>query len=349
MQKTYTHITIFLLCLLAGILPESLSGQILPQLGAQRAGISAMTFLKIDVSPRAAAMGGASICLPGDGYSTQINPASVMELEDLNVTAGNTFWVAGINHSFFSTSKPFGKLGSLGLSVATLNTGAMERRTEFQPNGTGEFFSASNTAVGLTYSRRLTEMFSFGVTAKYVNERLAEFTANTAVIDMGFKYRVGWQDLNFGVMLQSFGFNSKLRGDYDPIDFNNKPITLESYPAPTQFQLGASMVPWKNDTMNSSLLVALQLNHPNDNAENIRIGAEYTYRNLLFFRAGYKINVKDQNLPTAGLGMRIPVGRHPLQFDYSVDPTVWLGWIHRVGLSFTLNPPQDREPVGVIE
>ena len=334
---------IFLLIVI-GLFAGTLSAQLLPQLGAQRAGISAMTFLKIDVSPRAAGMGGAAICLPGDGYSTQINPASIMEIDNLNVTAGNTFWVAGINHSFVSASRPFGKIGSFGLSVATLNTGAMERRTEFQPNGTGEYFYASNTAVGLSYSRRLTEMFSFGVTGKFVNETLAEYQANTAVIDMGFKYRVDWQDLNFGVMLQSFGLNSKLKGDYSPNTFDPKPVALESYPAPTLFQLGASMKPWKNDSTKSSLLVALQLNHPNDNAENIRIGAEYTYRDFLFFRAGYKINVKDQHLPTGGVGLRTRIGRHPLQFDYSVDPTVWLGWIHRVGLSFTLNPPEDREP-----
>lgn len=338
-MRKYLPILVF-----AVFLTGSLSAQLLPPLGAQRAGISAMTFLKIDVSPRAAGMGGASICLPGDGYSTQINPASVMEMDNLNVTAGNTFWVAGINHSFASVSKPFGRIGSFGLSVATLNTGKMERRTEFQPNGTGEYFYASNTAVGLTYSRRLTEMFSFGVTGKFVNETLAEYQANTAVIDMGFKYRVDWQDLNFGVMLQSFGFNSKLKGDYSPNTFDPKPVTLESYPAPTMFQLGASMKPWKNDTTNSSLLVALQLNHPNDNAENIRIGAEYCYREILFVRAGYKVNVKDQNLPSAGFGLRTRVGRHPMQLDYSVDPTIWLGWIHRVGLSFTLNPPQDREP-----
>ena len=138
MRKTFTYIL-----LLLGLVPLTTQSQILPQLGGQRAGISALTFLKIDVSPRAAGMGGASICLPGDGYSTQINPASVMELDNLNVTAGNTFWVAGINHSFVSAAKPFGNIGSFGLSVATLNTGAMERRTEFQPNGTGEKFYAT--------------------------------------------------------------------------------------------------------------------------------------------------------------------------------------------------------------
>jgi hypothetical protein len=123
----------------------------------------------------------------------------------------------------------------------------MERRTEFQPDGTGQFFSASNTAVGLSYSKRLTDYFSYGVTLKYVNEQLAEYMAHTGVVDLGFLYRTDFKDLSFAVAMQSFGTNSKLKGDYEPDGLNSKPVTLGSYPAPTLFKLGVSMIPWKTD------------------------------------------------------------------------------------------------------
>ena len=175
-----------------------------------------------------------------------------------------------------------------------------------------------------------------GATLKYVNETLAEFSAHAAVIDLGFLYKTDWKDLNFAVVLQNFGTNSRLSGDYDTSeDLTGREISLESYPAPTLFKLGVSMVPWR--TEDYALTVAVQLNHPNDGAENIRIGTQFEYKELLFFRLGYKINVPDQTLPTGGLGLRTRVGRHPLVLDYAVDPTRYLGWIHRIGLSFQLN------------
>lgn len=314
--------------------------QILPQLGAQRAGISALTFLKIDPSPRSASMASAQLSVAGDPYATYWNPAAVTSIDKFGIGASNTFWAAGINYAYLSAVNKF-KFGHMGISLASLTTGAMERRTEFQPEGTGEYFYASNTAVGLTYAKQLTDFFSFGLNLKYVNEQLAEFTAHTAVLDLGFLYKTDVKDLSFAVAMQSFGTDSKLNGDYDPDGLDDRDISLESYPAPTVFKLGVSMVPLKKEDM--SLTTAIQLNHPNDNAENIRIGLEYEYRELLFLRAGYKINVKDQNLPTAGVGVRARIGRHPMMIDYAMDPTRYLGFIHRFGLSFQLNKEERSE------
>ncbi len=321
--------------LLVVMLAPAANAQLLPRLGGQRAGISALTFLKIDPSPRSAAMASANVAMMGDVYATNTNPAGLADVDKLSFAAANTFWVAGINHAFFSAVMPTKKSGVFGLSVTSLMTGAMERRTEFQPDGTGEFFTASNTAIGLSYSKRLTDFFSYGVTLKYVNESLAEYTAHTGVIDLGFLYRTDFKDLSFAVGLQSFGTNSKLSGDYQPDGLNSQPVNLEAYPAPTLFKIGVSMVPWKAE--DKSLTAIVQLNHPNDNAENIRLGLEFEYRKLLYLRAGYKINVTDQVYPTAGIGIRSRIGKHPLIVDYGVDPTRYLGWIHRFGISFAIN------------
>jgi hypothetical protein len=102
------------------------------------------------------------------------------------------------------------------------------------------------------------------------------------------------------------------------------------------------MVPYRSNDNQHALTTLVQLNHPNDNAENLRLGIEYAYRQLLFLRAGYKINVKDQALPTAGLGLRMRMGRHPLMLDYAFDPLQFLGTIHRVGLSLNIQPLAER-------
>lgn len=321
--------------------------QLFPNLGGQRAGISALTFLKIDVSPRAAAMGGAQIAMDGDPYALRWNPAAITDIDGTSLAASNTFWVAGINHSYFSVARRFGYTGTFGLSATALNTGAMEKRTELQPNGTGEQFYAYNVAVGLSYSKALTDRFSFGLNAKYINETLDNFVAHTGVVDLGFLYHVDWKNLNFAVVVQSFGPDSKLNGDPDFQSFNQRDVELGSYPAPTVFSLGVSMKPI--ETNNSDLVAAAQLNHPNDNAENIRLGLEYGFKKLFFLRAGYKINVDDQPFPTFGAGIRARLGRHPLQIDYAAEPMEFLGWQQRAGISLILTPRPDRSVPAELE
>lgn len=328
-------IGLFILCL-----PLHLSAQLFPNLGGQRAGISALTFLKMDVNPRSSAMGGANACLKGDAFSTSTNPATLAEAGNFNIGLSHTLWVAGIQQSFLSVAKET-KLGTFAGSVNFLGSGAMPVRTTFQPDGTGEVFYANYFAVGVTYAKTLTDYFSYGGTVKWVREQLPQMSANTATLDLGFLYRMDIKDLSFAVNVQNFGFNNKLRGNWKADSaFYNPVVTLENYPPPTVFQLGVSMVPYKTD--DQSLTVALQLNHPNDNAENIRIGAEYNFKSLLYARAGYKINVKDAVYPTAGVGLRMRIGRHPLRLDYGFEGLRYLGVIHKVGLSLLVNKPEKR-------
>jgi hypothetical protein len=326
------------LCLGAG----KLRAQIFPQLGAQRAGISALTPLKIEVSPRAAGLASANVCLTGDGYSAYTNPATLDEVGGFNVAATHTFWGADIDYSYLSVSQQL-RVGTFALSVGGINSGPMEVRTTFQPDGTGEFFYAIYLMGALSYSKQLTDQFSWGATARLIHERLAEFTATTALVDLGFLYETDFKELRFAVLLQNFGPNSTLRGSRE-IDttFNNRGINPDVYPAPTVFKLGVSMVPYRSDDNQHALTTLVQLNHPNDNAENLRLGIEYAYRQLLFLRAGYKVNVKNQSLPTAGLGLRMRMGRYPLMLDYGFDPLQFLGTVHRVGLSLNIQPLEDR-------
>ena len=323
-----------LLGLILGASALGLKAQLIPDLGGTRAGISAMTFLKIDAGPRAAAMGGAQIAIEGDGFATQWNPAASTDLKGLSLSASNAFYGAGVNHSFFSLVAPNERYGTFSFSALTLNAGQMERRTEFAPNGTGEYFTASTNALGITYAQSLTSRFSYGVTLKYVNELLDQFTSHTFMADLGFLYRTHYKDLKFAVVLQNFGFDSKLNGDFPATPVAGSTRRLESFPAPSVFSMGISMIPIKKEK--GYLLTSVQLNHPGDNAANLRLGLEYGFQDLLFFRAGYKINVADQHLPTFGLGIKTRIIRHPLIIDYAVDPLQNIGWIHRIGVQFQI-------------
>ena len=325
---------LILLILVLGVF--GVSAQILPNYGGQRAGLSTLSFLKNDVSPRSMAMSGASVALNFDGYNLFSNPAAITGADALAVSASNFVVGAGVQQSFLSGVLPIQK-SHFGLSINSLNSGAMEVRTEFQPNGTGEIFYVSNLATGLTYSKKLSDMFSMGLSIKYIYEQIAQYTNHTATADLGFLYKTDFKDLRFAVLVQNFGGNSSLSGYFLAVDFNrdSSSLDLNSYTVPTVFKMGFSMVPYKTKTQ--SLLISAELNHPNDNAENFRVGAEYNYRDLLYGRMGYKFSVEGQSFPSFGIGLRSQIGAHPLRIDYAINPTDFFGMQHCFGLYFQFN------------
>lgn len=321
-----------LFCLVL-LLPLGTLSQVLPNFGGERAGLSSLSFLKNDMSIRSLALGGSSVALSGDGYSIINNPAALVDLENTTYTISNLFLGGGVNQSFVSASYPLkDKVSNLSFSLNSLNSGAMEERTEFMPMGTGRQVFVTNLAVGATYARQLSDLFSAGVTVKYIYEGIANYQNSTATVDVAFLYNTDYKDLKFAVMIQNFGGNSSLNSsEAIPVTFNrNTGIGLDANTVPTVFKLGLSITPYKTDM--HSLTPSLQLNHPNDNAENYRLGLEYNLKELFFARAGYRISVKHQHIPTFGFGVRTRLGGLPFTIDYAANPTNFLGMQHGIGL-----------------
>lgn len=330
MRKGFTYLLTLLLLFGGG-----LKAQLIPNFGGQRAGLSTLSFLKNDINPRSAALSGASVALDADPFALYTNPAAAAELRSFTAAISNHTVGAGIQQSFASVTIPRkSREAAYGISLNMLNSGAMEVRTEFQPLGTGEKFYVTNLAAGFSYSQKLSDMFAAGITLKYIYEQVSEFSNSTAAADVSFLYTTDFKDLKFAVMVRNFGGSSALDGGEIITDFNRPPnYDADNYSVPTVFSLGASMIPFKEDQQ--SLLVSVQLNHPNDNAENYRIGLEYEYLKLLYLRAGYMLNVNGQSLPTLGLGIRHRFLGYPMNLSYAVNPTDYLGLKHTVGFTFT--------------
>ena len=313
------------------------NGQILKNLGGQRAGISALPFLKMQVSPKADGMAGAQLSSHGDPFAINWNPAGLTDLEQTSFGISDKLLPGGLHSSFFSAIYPTEDDGIWGASVTMLNAGEMKKRTAYQPTGTGQTFSAYNMAVGLSFARQLSDRFSLGGRAQYVREQLAEFSAHTAVVDLAFMYRMDVQDIRFAVALKNFGPNSKIDGPFEKTSppVNGQQNTLTDFPTPTQFQLGVSMRLFEDGEQD--LRGQLQLNHPNDNAENLRLGLNYQLNKVLFLRTGYKVPNDQQPFPTAGIGIKTFIGRYPFQIDYGLVSRDYFGLTHSIGIRFTIN------------
>ncbi|GAB4374769.1 MAG: hypothetical protein Kow0075_00680 [Salibacteraceae bacterium] len=311
-------------------------GQLLPNLGGQRTGISTLTFLKSDISPRSMALSGANLALDADGMAIAHNPALLSAAPDPRIAITDLALGAGAHQAFLSASYPLrASTSALGFNLNYFSTGPMTVRTEFQPMGTGEVFYAVQFATGIAYAKTLSDRFSFGVNLKYINERLAQYVNHTVAADLGFLYTTDVKELKFGIVVQNFGGNSSINGDYLAIDFNRTNITLDRYSVPTVFRLGASIKPIERGV--HSLRLAVQLEHPNDNSENLRLGVEYDLKQVFYLRSGFKINVAGDGFPSVGFGYRFTMGRHSATVNYAVNATKYSGIFHGFGLDFNIN------------
>ncbi|MCX8111620.1 MAG: PorV/PorQ family protein [Bacteroidia bacterium] len=308
---------------------SGLYAQLLPNLGGQRVGISALTFLRVDPSPRSVGMAGAAVTIKGDPYGAYWNPGTLTHLPFFGMAASHTFWIAGLDYSYVTFSVPWRRSYRIGLQAQFLSSGPIERRTEFQSTGTGEYFTATYWAMGPVVAYEFSDRFSAGSSFKIVREQLDFFQATTWLVDVGFLYQTDVRDFRFGVIVQNFGPNSRLRVRRNKQD-QAPSISASSYPAPTLFAIGAAIRVVEKGS--HRLEAALQLNHPNDNAENLRLGLEYTYAGFLFIRVGQKVGVQEQYIPTGGLGVAPGLGRGRLRIDYAAEWIGRLGLQHRVGL-----------------
>lgn len=336
MQKLKTIVTCLFSILMSGII----SAQVFPNLGGQRAGISALTFLKNDLSPRSASMGGASVSLPGDAFSMAVNPAGNASLRFPSLAISSTTNASGIVQSFLGFSLPTKSAGVWMGSLNYLSSGLQKQRTEFQPFGDGTLYSSDAFKAGIGYSRALSKMFSCGMNLNYVREQLGPYSANAVTADLGFLYKTDWKDLSFAVGFQHFGGTSTLNGSALAVNYNRDQAATEGYGAPTMFSMGVSMMAYRNER--HKVLAAAQLNHPNDNAENIRLGIQYTFDSLFHLRLGYKVNVIGENL-TAGAGIQTRMGAFPMSIEYSLVPNSFIGMIHSLGITIGFIRPGNFE------
>jgi hypothetical protein len=315
--------------------------QLVPNLGGQRSGISSFQFLKIGADARGAAMGEATVAVVNDVSALFWNPAGLTLSTENQVIFSHAEWLVDLKHDFFGASYSLGDNDFVGVSFTSLTTDPMPVTTEYQPTGTGNYFNYGDIAVGATYARKMTDQFSFGITVRYVRETIAELNANAVMLDIGTYYYMGLGTSRFSVVVTNFGNNVAPSGSVA----NGAGVTVtafQNFSPPTMFKLGYAFEPWLDET--NRLTASIQLNHPNDNAENIRFGAEYAYDKMFFVRAGVKRTIGESFLGRStssaedvsfGGGVRIPLGITVATVDYAFTNFNELGNIHRMTIGLT--------------
>ena len=335
---TYVPIVVLSLLLLVG---NSSYGQLVPNLGGQRAGISAFQFLKLGVGARGVAMGESFVAIANDASALHWNPAGLVQFLDDQAIASHTEYVVDIKHDFFGVVYHVSDQDAVGASFSSLHMKDMEITTETQPFGTGRYFSFGDVAIGLTYSKRMTDQFSFGATVRYVEETLDVLKMRSVMVDLGTFYWTGLGSTRFAVVISNFGSDVKPKGSVNQFGGANV-SDFQSFSLPTVFKLGVAMEAYEAE--DQKLTASIQLNHPNDNSEHFRLGLEYSYQNMFFLRGGVKRTIgqplfgadatSEEDL-AFGAGVMVPVGFSTVNADYAFASFNRLGSVHRISVGFT--------------
>ena len=296
-------------------------------LGGQRAGTSIFNFLKIDPSATSGGMGGAFTSIVSDASVIHWNPAVTVQLEGTSVAISHLDWFAGISYEYFAASHNIGSW-AFGMEIGALHMDAMEITTEYKPYGSGDYFTYADYYIGLNASRKMSDRFSFGFSARLVREEYLDLATTSIVMDLGTYYLTGFRDLTIAVALLNFGTPTGPAGTYIAGDGSDR--EYETFAPPTTFHIGSSMTVYENDLVD--LLLTAQLNHPVDNDETYVLGANAKFFNAVVIRAGYSIGTE---IPfTLGLGFSTERWNSGLKVDYAFRPHRYLGIVNQIQISY---------------
>lgn len=336
-MKKYIKILLTLLCVLFLISNSYAKKEKRAQTG--------MPFLSLSLDARATAIGKAVTSLEGGAMSLFYNPASMSWFENMvNISAGQMNFIADINYQYGAVAfSPLnGEIGVFGLSILGIDYGDL-KGTIKADNSQGYLdtgnFSPSAYAIGLGYSKALSNRFGVGGQVKYVYQNLIgglrEFDNNQESIgldanldvlafDFGIFYKTGFKSLNFGMSVRNFS--------------PEKEYIQESFQLPLSFEIGISMNIIDLTDVNPekhSLLFSFDATHPRDIPEQLDFGLEYIFSELVSFRAGYTTPSEDEGI-SLGIGLNQQISDYYLGVDYAyTDFGSNFDEVHRFTLNFS--------------
>lgn len=179
-------------------------------------GTTAAEFLLFPASARGAALGNAFSALVTDVSAVHFNPSGLALLERPGLQASTMSYIADTRYSWVAAGFPMGGgARTIGVSIANFGFSDQPVYTVEDPeNESGEVYSVSQTAVGLTYAQRFSDRFAAGITAKFVSDQLGRTSGRAGAVDFGtlFTASVGGRAIRAAFTVQNLGTTITHRG-----------------------------------------------------------------------------------------------------------------------------------------
>lgn len=305
----------------------------------ERVGQTGWQFLKINGDARQAALGNSYTALSGgDANAIFGNPAALTNVKNIEVSLNRTNWIADIGYQSAAVVKNFDGIGVFGLSIANIDYGDIPETINSPIPGatgtealvTGNTFTATDIAIGLTFTRSITDYLSVGGNIRWMKETIAGVGMNNWSLDIGTLFYTGLKSLRIGFSARNFGPDAHLVGYSE--ELQSEPVDIKM---PLDFRLGVAMDFLDEPNSKNLLTVSVDGNHPNDGPEKLRLGVEYTFAKIFSIRGGYKFNYDEESF-TFGAGINYPVLNYGLYFHYAYVDFGLLQQVHMLSLGISL-------------
>jgi hypothetical protein len=319
----------------------SVGGLIYPQ--ATKKAQVGFRFLENPVSAEVMGKGGVGVTTTLNSNGIFWNPALISWMKsNVDVSLNHTKGIADINYNAIAAAVNAWDFGVIGLSFMTMDYGDFygTRRADNEQGyiETG-VFSPSAFTIGLAFSQKITDRFSYGVHIKYIYQNLGDAWVSSLdsvlsqkkyesskinslplAADIGAYYDFLYNGIRFAAVIQNISREFR----YERSDF----------PLPFAISFGVTVEPlnfFYDENKEHNLLLAFESRHPRDFGEKTKFGAEYRYMDMFTVRIGYQNNYDERDL-TYGAGFKYTLSNVPLRVDYAYEPFGVFGAKHYLSL-----------------
>ena len=285
-------------------------------------------FLQVDMSARAAALGGSFTSNNDDADVIFYNPAGLKSLSSNPISFSFVKHLLDINLASLSYSTEFEGIGRFGSAIQYINYGSFDE-ADADGNKTGEF-SANELALIVGYANQLDENFYYGANLKFIYSGIADRSSTAMAVDLGLHYTIPSSNWNFGFSILNLG--GQMSSYYS---------TKEDLPLDIGIGVSKRL---ENLPLNLSLDFH-QLNKERDEFyqkfKAFTVGAEFTLSKVMKLRFGYDNERRtDFKIGTtagiAGFNIGLGIKISDYQFDYGYSSLGLVGGLHRIGVSTSI-------------
>lgn len=293
----------------------------------------------------------------------RLNIAGLARINKTEVILANTRYLQGTDIQFnaIGLAQKIGENSALGISLMSVDFGDIPVTTTAQPEGTGAFFRPRFFNIGLGFSHVFENKVTIGVLTRAVSESIEDVTATAIALDAGVQYVTGEQDnFKFGISLRNIGGKMEFKGEGlgDIINIpnfdNSRDLTIDQRATPYELQSVLNIgLSYDFYLPGSNRLTAVGNYTSNAFSEDqIGGGLEFSFRDLVMLRAGYKLDfgklnsetsVEEEPLYTglaAGATLNVPVskkdGAPQIAIDYAYRTTKIYDGTHNFSVRINL-------------
>jgi len=274
-------------------------------------------FMKLEHSPSYAATAGAISVFAGNGANVNYNPADLSNIEQTNLKFSYVSLVEDGKLLSFDLAKK-NKTGVFGLQLSNFNMDGLKGYGDTPSDEPQWEFDSQSLILAAGYSYAVTERFSAGLSAKFINEKIDIDDAQGFAFSAGVNFKdVLLENLKFSVALTDLGHMGKMNKVSSDL-----PTSILAGVAYTKvlgsFDLSVAL-------SNKSIL--------KDEDHFLNGGVEVSYLKRFFVRGGYRMENEGRPF-SVGLGLVVS----SFTFDYALTPfSDDIGTNHGVSIGYTFN------------